>query len=395
MQHEALGSGFAGLEQLDALLVVLGAQRDGHQRLGLAAGEQRRAVRARQDAGFDGDGTDLVEGAAIRTAMILDHLVAEDALPERLEALGGFRLLLFGLGFHHALLQGRHQRVAFGLVVLFGIQGVGQLRADFLRDLVVEGLVERRRRELAFGLARQLHQLANAGRDLLAALVAELDGAEDLRFGDLLRAGFHHHDAVFGAGDHDVQLGFAALGVGGVGQVLAVFHAHANAGQHVGEGDIGNGQRGGRADDRQGVGILLGIGRKDHGDDLGFVQEPFGKQRPDRTIDQAAGENFFFGGTPLAFDKAARDLAGGVGVLAVVNGEREKTGSRFGLVGHTSGDQDHRVTGANDNGAVRLFGHLTGFKGNLAAIQIDFNCVQHSSLKTSNLGREPVPASHD
>jgi len=30
---------------------------------------------------------------------------------------------------------------------------------------------------------------------------------------------------------------------------------------------------------------------------------------PDRTIDQAAGENFFFGETPLAFDKTARDLA--------------------------------------------------------------------------------------
>jgi hypothetical protein len=77
--------------------------------------------------------------------------------------------------------------------------------------------------------------------------------------------------------------------------------------------------------DRQGVGILLGIGRKDHGDDLGFVQEPFGEQRADRTIDQAAGENFFFRGTPLAFDKTARNLAGGVSVLAVVDGERKKT----------------------------------------------------------------------
>ena len=54
VQHEALG-GFAGLQQLDALLVVLGAQRDRHQRLRFAAREQRRAVRARQHAGFDGD----------------------------------------------------------------------------------------------------------------------------------------------------------------------------------------------------------------------------------------------------------------------------------------------------------------------------------------------------
>jgi hypothetical protein len=46
----------------------------------------------------------------------------------------------------------------------------------------------------------------DAGGDLLAALVAELDGAEDLLFGCLRGAGFHHHDAVFSAGDHDVEL---------------------------------------------------------------------------------------------------------------------------------------------------------------------------------------------
>ena len=40
------------LQRVDPLLVLAGAERGDHQRLGLAAGEQRRAVRARQDAGF-------------------------------------------------------------------------------------------------------------------------------------------------------------------------------------------------------------------------------------------------------------------------------------------------------------------------------------------------------
>ena len=110
-------------------------------------------------------------------------------------------------------------------------------------------------------------------------------------------------------------------------------------------------------------GILLGIGRKHHGDDLGFVQETLREQRADRTIDQPAGENFFFRGTPLAFDEAARNLAGGVSVFAVVDGERKEARSRFGLFGHAGGDEHDRVAGTNDNGAVRLFGHLTRFKG--------------------------------
>ena len=118
-------------------------------------------------------------------------------------------------------------------------------------------------------------------------------------------------------------------------------------------------------------GILLGIRRKHHGDDLRFVQEPFGEQRPDRPVDQPAGENFFFRGTPLAFDEAARNLAGGVSVFAIIDGERKEPGSRFGLFGHASGDEDDRVPGANDYGAVRLFGHLARFQGDLAAAQVN------------------------
>jgi len=43
-----------------------------------------------------------------------------------------------------------------------------------------------------------------------AAVVAELDGAEDFGFGDLLRARLPHHDAVFGAATMIFQLGFTA-----------------------------------------------------------------------------------------------------------------------------------------------------------------------------------------
>jgi hypothetical protein len=45
------------------------------------------------------------------------------------------------------------------------------------------------------------------------------------------------------------------------------------------------------------VGILFGVGREDHGDDLSFVEKALGKQRADRAIDQAAGEDFLFRGT--------------------------------------------------------------------------------------------------
>jgi len=60
---------------------------------------------------------------------------------------------------------------------------------------------------------------------------------------------FHHHDAFFGAGDHDVDLGGLAFLIGGVGDVLAVDHADADRSQHVMERNVGDGQRRARADD--------------------------------------------------------------------------------------------------------------------------------------------------
>ena len=42
------------------------------------------AVGARQDAGFDPDIANLIEGAPIGTALLVDHLLAENALAQRL-----------------------------------------------------------------------------------------------------------------------------------------------------------------------------------------------------------------------------------------------------------------------------------------------------------------------
>ena len=42
-------------------------------------------VSAGENSGFDPNFADLVEGASIGTALLIDHLIAENALPESLE----------------------------------------------------------------------------------------------------------------------------------------------------------------------------------------------------------------------------------------------------------------------------------------------------------------------
>ena len=75
--------------------------------------------------------------------------------------------------------------------------------------------------------------------------------SQHIVFRDASGAGFDHHDAVLGAGDHDVQRAFASLFVGRVGDQFAVHHADAHGAEHVMERDIGNREGRGGADDGQ------------------------------------------------------------------------------------------------------------------------------------------------
>ncbi len=136
MQHEALGGAFARFQQFDALFVVLGAERNGDQRLGFAAGEDCGTVDARQNAAFDRDLADLIESAAIGTAVRLQHFVAEDPFLQKFEERTG--LLEFirhpGVGcrsasrnrFHNLGFDGFDFGVAFELGVFLGVHRVGQ-----------------------------------------------------------------------------------------------------------------------------------------------------------------------------------------------------------------------------------------------------------------------------
>ena len=55
---------------------------DRDQRLGLAAGEERRAVGAGQDADLDRDRPDLVEAPAVEADALVEHHLAQDLLLE-------------------------------------------------------------------------------------------------------------------------------------------------------------------------------------------------------------------------------------------------------------------------------------------------------------------------
>ncbi len=92
VQQERLFVG--ALQRVDELLVFRGAERGDHQRLGLAAGEQRRTVGARQDADFGEDRTNGLDVAAVDALAGVENIPAHDLGFELLEHAGNLELVV-------------------------------------------------------------------------------------------------------------------------------------------------------------------------------------------------------------------------------------------------------------------------------------------------------------
>ena len=206
MQHEVLAIVLG--EPVDDLLVLSGAERGDHQRLGLAAGEQRRAVRPGQDADLDRYGADGLGVAAVDALLGVQDVLANDVLLQRLEDVagdGGDELLVqcrVGVELGGDAFLDRRE-----LLVPRRFHGllVGSAQARFGRRL--DAISQRR---LAFRLRRHVDRLLGAGfgelddgiDDRLKCPMAEHHGAEHDVFGQLFDLGFDHQDALAGAGDH-------------------------------------------------------------------------------------------------------------------------------------------------------------------------------------------------
>ena len=192
--------------------------------------------------------------------------------------------------------------------------------------------------------------------------MAELDRIHHAVFIHLVGAGFNHHDAFGGADDHDVDLAFALLVVGGVDDEFIVDQADAHRADRTGKRNIGEGKCNRRAVDSGNIRIVLGISRKHEGDDLGLGAEAFREQRTDGTINLTAGQNLALAHPSFALDEAAGNAASGVGVFAIVNGKRKEIDADAGLGVGAGGCENNGFANANNRGAVSLFGPVTGLK---------------------------------
>ena len=363
-------------QRVDVLLVLAGAERGHHHRLGLAAGEQRRAMGARQHADFGDDVADGLDVAAVDALAGVEDVPANDLGFQLLEHAGDaqlvvFRLLAFREVVRHHLFLGLADR---GVAVLLDRNGVGG--AQILLDQAEHFLFQRAfvdDLDVARLLGGLLGQLDDRLDHRLEVAVTEHHGAEHDVFVQLLGFRFHHQHGVGGAGDDQVELGFDHLVERRVEHVFVIGEADAGGADRTLERRARNRQRRGGGDQRQNVGIVLHVMRQHGDDDLGLVAPAVDEQRADRAVDQAGNQRFLFGRPALALEIAAGNAARGVGLFLVVDGQRQEVDAfARRLRGHHGGEHDGLAIG-RQHGAVGLTGDLAGFKLEGTATPVDLD----------------------
>ena len=180
--------------------------------------------------------------------------------------------------------------------------------------------------------------------------------------------GLHHHDCHVAvvqnpSGNHHLERGFGALGVGGMGNPLPIGTVgHPHRPDRAGERDARDAQCSRRpVDGDHVVGVLL-IGAQNGSDDVDLVAEPVGKRGPQRSIDESARQDGRLGGPTLPPEERARDLARGIHPLFDVDGEGEEVDTLANTTGSRRGHQDGGVAHASDYGTVGLSGQTTCLK---------------------------------
>ena len=362
VQHERVLAG--ALQGIHDGRVTQRTQGRSHDRLGFTAREQCRTMGPRQDADLDRDRTHGGEIAAVdawRTRQdALTHDVVLQLADRRLHVTGikawrftaakllGGRPLDLGDAILTQQLVG--DRVRLGeLTFVSGLQLAHQGRIQFRRAPLPTGLA-RLRRQCLDGIDRTLHFLVRIQHCAQHLVLGQLGGFR-----------FDHQHGVPGTGNHHVQRRGFELLEGRIGDVVAVDVANTRSADRAGKRNSGNRQRSRCAQHRRDIRIQVLLRRHDGTDNLHLIHEALGKQRPDRPVDQTAGQRFLLGRPTLAPEEAARDLARGIGLLFIVHGEREERLPGPCRTCTYNGAQHRRAVHGDHDGAGRLARVFSGF----------------------------------
>ena len=205
--------------------------------------------------------------------------------------------------------------------------------------------------------------------------VAEHHRPEHDFLGELLGFRFDHQHRVGGACHHEIEPALRHFVDLRIEHVFVVDEADARRPDRAHERSARQSERGRRGDHGQDVGIVLHVMGQRGDDHLRVAAIALGKQRADRTVDQARNQGFLLGRPAFALEVTAGDAAGGEELFLIIDGQRQEIESGFWLPGRHHGGDDGALAIAGDDGAVGLARDLAGLEGELAPAPIEFNTI--------------------
>ena len=360
MMHIALFGLIVQAVQL--LRVAGGAQGDGGQHLGLAAGKEAGAMGAGQDADLGGQGPDLVDAAAVHPLAVIQQPAAHHVFLQLIEAFLDF---VDGLGIHivellmHLGVHRAQTLVPHALVV--GIQGGAYLLDGEVLDGFIHGRIGIVGGEGELLLADLLLYVPDKGDDLLVGGVARHDAVEHGVVVHFVGARLDHGDQVGGGGDGHMHLGALRLLMGGVDNIFAVHQADDDAGNRAVPRDVGNGDGDRGADHGGDFRRAVGIHRHDGADHGHVVAHILGEEGTDGPVDDAGGQDGLLARAALATLEGAGDFAHGIHFFLIVHRQGEEVHAFPRLVRRGDGAQQDGFAIADEAGAAGQLGQLAGF----------------------------------
>ena len=368
-------------QRVDALCIALSTQSGHHQGLCFTTGEQRRAVGTGQHGVADFDGTHRACVAAVDAGLTRQDLRAHNV---------GFDVEQHVLHLHrikrHALLcqSSLHVRISCAAsqgTHLFVALLVSSTQLGFTQfnHLGNQHFILGRRSPIPSGLATFTHQVVNGVDSDLALLMAVDHRTQHHFFRQLLRFGFHHQHGRLSACNHQIHQRILALCLTGVQHVFAIDVTHAGCTDRAVERNARHRQSCRSGNHGGNISIHFRVQRNGVDDHMHVVVETFGEQRADRTVDQTRSQRLQLRRLGFSLEEAARNLARCVGLLNVVNGQREKVLTRFGdLRAHHRG-QHHGVIDIYQHSAGSLACNFAGFHGDrmLAPLESLGHFIEH------------------
>ena len=227
----------------------------------------------------------------------------------------------------------------------------------------------RRGLDLELVLAGLAAELLHRGGQLLDLAVRDVERVEDVLLGDAVGAGLDHQDRLVGSGDDQVEVELLVELLSRVDDEVAVELADPDRADVLGDGDVGDRERGGCAVHREDVVGVDVVDRHRGRDELRLEVPALGEERADGTVDHARRQRRLLAGACLTAEERARDLARGVVTLLDIHRQRQEVDVTKISLGR--GAEDHGVPGAHNDGSARLLGELAGLERNLVVADFD------------------------